>query len=81
MKVRVKLFAVAKELAGRDELEIELEHRATVADLRSAVQQQYGALRTVLQHAVWAVDGQYASDDAIISERSDVALFPPVSGG
>ena len=37
MKVRVKLFAVAKELAGCDELTVELPAGATIGDLRSAI--------------------------------------------
>ena len=37
MKVRVKLFAVAKELAGCDELTVELPAGATISDLRSAI--------------------------------------------
>jgi molybdopterin converting factor subunit 1 len=81
MKVRVKLFAVAKELAGRDELEAELQDGATVADVRAAVEQNFDALRNILRHAMWAVDGQYASDDDTLTERSEVALIPPVSGG
>ena len=81
MKVRVKLFAAAKELAGRDELELELRNGATVADVRAAVEQNFDALRRILRHAMWAVDGQYANNDARITERSEVALIPPVSGG
>ena len=81
MKVRVKLFAVAKELAGRDELELELHDNATIADVRTAVEEMFGALRSILRHAMWAVDGQYAADDTKVTEESEVALIPPVSGG
>jgi molybdopterin converting factor subunit 1 len=81
MKVRVKLFAVAKELAGRDELSIELPTGATVADLRNAVAKLYPALEGILVHALWAVDTQYANDNTPLDENSDIALIPPVSGG
>ena len=37
MKVRVKLFAVAKDLAGCDELSVELPTGATIHDLRGAI--------------------------------------------
>ena len=46
MKVRVKLFAVAKELAGRDELAVEVPDGATVADLRSAIADRMPSART-----------------------------------
>jgi molybdopterin converting factor subunit 1 len=81
MKVRVKLFAVARELAGRDQLELKIAERATVADLRLAIVEAYPALKKIMPHTMWAVDAEYADDDATINERSEVALIPPVSGG
>ncbi len=81
MKVRVKLFAAAKELAGRDTLELETADGATVADLRLAVAKEFPALQKILRHSVWAVDAEYAGDDCVIGQHSEVAFIPPVSGG
>ena len=44
MKIRVKLFAVAKELAGRDELTLDVVPDATISDLRDVVMKEYPAL-------------------------------------
>jgi molybdopterin converting factor subunit 1 len=81
MKVRVKLFAVAKELAGRDELAIDLPSGATVRDLRNAIVAASPALARIVPHALWAVGAAYASDDTPLNEQSEIALIPPVSGG
>ena len=81
MKVRVKLFAVAKELAGCNELTIDLPKGATVSDLRAAVVHTSPTLARIVPHAVWAVGAAYASDDTPLKEQSEVALIPPVSGG
>ena len=81
MKVRVKLFAVARDLAQRDELEIELRDGATIADIRRAAEQACPALGRILPHAMWAVDAEYATDITSLTEHSEVALIPPVSGG
>jgi molybdopterin converting factor subunit 1 len=81
MKVRVKLFAAARELAGRDQLELEITERANLAELRLAVVEACPALQRIMPHTLWAVDAEYAADDAIIDERSEIALIPPVSGG
>jgi molybdopterin converting factor subunit 1 len=81
MKVRVKLFAVAKELAGCDELSVELPAGATIRDLRSAVVVASPALARIVPYALWAVGAEYAADDALLSQQSEVALIPPVSGG
>jgi sulfur-carrier protein len=81
MKVRVKLFAAAKELAGRDVLDLELADIATLAELRQAVGKELPALQKILRHSVWAVDAEYARDDRVINQHSEIALIPPVSGG
>jgi molybdopterin converting factor subunit 1 len=81
MIVRVKLFAIAKERAGREELQIELPNGATITDLRRAITAMSPALSTILPHAMWAVDTAYANDSTTLTEQSEVALIPPVSGG
>ena len=81
MKVRVKLFAVAKELAGRDELLVELHEGATIRELRSASLVVAPGLARIVPHSLWAVGTTYATDDTPLNERSEVALIPPVSGG
>ena len=81
MKVTIKLFAVARELAGRSELEVEVADSATIADLRRALSAQEPRLSAVLAHAHFAVDSQYATDATPITAASELALIPPVSGG
>ena len=81
MKTRVKLFAVAKELAGRDELTIDVPPDATISDLRDVVIKEYPALSPIIPHALWAVNAEYATTNTQLTEQSEVALIPPVSGG
>jgi molybdopterin converting factor subunit 1 len=81
MKVRVKLFAIARELAGLATVEVELEEPATVQALRTALARQIPALAGVLPGVVFAVDAHYVKDNARLSEDSESACIPPVSGG
>ena len=81
MNVHVKLFAVAKELAGSDELSVELPAGATIGDLRSEIVILAPALTRIVPHALWAVGAEYANDETPISNQSEIALIPPVSGG
>lgn len=81
MKVRVKLFAGARELVGRDALEIELANGATISDLRQAVIGTAPELAAIVAHSLWAVGSEYVRDDTTLNEKSDVAMIPPVSGG
>jgi sulfur-carrier protein len=81
MTVRIKLFAVARELVGQDELSIDVADGATIADLRRAVERAAPKLRSILPHSLWAVEAVYACGDTVINARSEIALIPPVSGG
>jgi molybdopterin converting factor subunit 1 len=81
MKVRIKLFAVARERLGRDVVEVELPTGATIAELKRAVGSEYPALGAVLSHALWAINAEYATDTTLITDQSEIALIPPVSGG
>ena len=81
MKLSVKLFAVAKERAGRSAIEIELPDGATVRQLRGAIVEQFPPLADVMRHARLAVDNDYAGDAAVIGSAAEIALIPPVSGG
>ncbi len=81
MTVRVRLFAVARELAGRDELTVELAGGHTVADVRRALAETAPALERVLGHSLVSVNAQYATDATPVDVHSDIALIPPVSGG
>lgn len=81
MTVRVKLFAIVRDLVKADEISVELPQGATLADLRVKLLEAHPTLESVLSHVMIAVDSQYAAQDQTLSEHSEVALIPPVSGG
>jgi molybdenum cofactor cytidylyltransferase len=77
----VRLFAVARERAGRSEIRVELPLLATVGDLRTAIADQHPALAPFVSRVMIAVDAEYASDELTIGRDACIALIPPVSGG
>lgn len=81
MRVAVKLFAVAKQLAGTETVEVELPADATVGQLRAALAGQYPVLSEVLSRVTFAVNQAYATDQTKVMPDSEVACIPPVSGG
>jgi sulfur-carrier protein len=81
VNVRVRLFAVAKELAGSDSVWLELPEGSTVAQLRVRLAAEVPALAGVLPQVLFAVGSEYASDDHPIPSGREVACIPPVSGG
>lgn len=81
MIVRVKLFAVAKQAAGVDSIEIEVPEQATVADVRRALIAAVPALSPAAKFLLFAVDAEYAGDQMVVTPKSEIACIPPVSGG
>lgn len=81
MKVDVRLFAVARDLAGTDLISLELPTGSTVSQLRAQLSTEVHALASVLPHILIAVGSEYVRDDAIIPAGTEVACIPPVSGG
>jgi molybdopterin converting factor subunit 1 len=81
MKLRVKMFAMARDLANASEVEVTLRESATVADLKVALQTQLPALQPLMKHLMFAVNSSYATDTTWLAPDADVACIPPVSGG
>lgn len=79
--MKVLLFARARDLLGRDAVEVDLPAGATVADLRRTLAARYPALASLLEKSVLAVDNEFAEDSTPLPPAAEVALLPPVSGG
>lgn len=81
MIICVKLFALARQLANADSIEVIVPESGSVADLRGAMSQQFPQLAPVLRHAMIAIDTEYAADSVLVPGTAEVACIPPVSGG
>lgn len=82
MTVRVRLFAVLREQARSDEVELVLEQGATVADALAQLS-RHPALGELLERLPvrLAVNREIAGADARLGPSDELALIPPVSGG
>jgi molybdopterin synthase catalytic subunit len=76
MRVRVRLFAMLRERAGTDALELDLPEGARVSDALERLDHLAGGLPLVM-----AVNREYADADAALAAGDELALIPPVSGG
>jgi molybdopterin converting factor subunit 1 len=81
MRIRVRLFARAKDLAGVPILDIEMGAGARVAELRRRLLEERPALAPLLEQSAWAVNHEFANMTTLLPEGAEVAMLPPVSGG
>ncbi|MBI5931026.1 MAG: molybdenum cofactor biosynthesis protein MoaE [Chloroflexi bacterium] len=79
--LKVKLFATLKDLAGSNELILQLDEGATIDTVREYVIHQVPALKNALPSAIPAVNHEYVFAGHAIQSGDEVAFFPPVSGG
>ncbi|HSL75853.1 MAG TPA: MoaD family protein [Candidatus Limnocylindrales bacterium] len=81
MRIRVRLFAIQRELAGTREVPLELPDGATVADAWDALVGGYPALAPGRASVRFARNGAYADETTPLIDGDEVAMIPPVSGG
>jgi molybdopterin synthase catalytic subunit len=82
MTVHVRLFAILRERAGCDSLEIELGEGATVADaLERLSGSELLAELFAQMPLLLAVNRSYAQPETVLRAGDELALVPPISGG
>lgn len=81
MRVRVRLFAIQRELAGTRDVGLDLPAGATIEDSWAAVVRLFPALAPGRAYVRFARNAAYAPPETALSDGDEVAFIPPVSGG
>ena len=95
MMVKVKFFALVRELTGKREEVIDLDDQATVRTLLSKLVEEYGAKLSDYMfdpaskeprgHLQFLMDGRNIALmqglDTVLKEGASLAILPPVGGG
>jgi molybdopterin converting factor subunit 1 len=82
MIVRVRLFAILRERAGRDSVEIDLPAGATAADALAELARLPALSDSLPRLPVrLAVNREYAGPQTPLRTDDELALIPPISGG
>jgi molybdopterin converting factor subunit 1 len=81
MRVKVRVFARLRELAGRDAWECDVAPGASVADVWKQVAREHDTLTPFEAVVSFALNSSFAPRSARVQEGDEVAVLPPVSGG
>jgi len=81
LRVRVRLFAMQREIAGTRLVQLEVPLGATVEDAWTAMVEVYPALAPGRRSLRFAVNGDYSSPETPLADGDELACIPPVSGG
>lgn len=81
MNVRVRLFAVLRDRAGKETLDLELANDAVVEDAARTLLGVAPTIRDLLPRCRYAVNAELASSETLLKDGDELAVLPPVSGG
>lgn len=80
IRITLLTFGLAREITGSKTQELQFPAGTNVAALRQFLEEKYPLLNSQVAYAV-AINRAYAEDDALLSDLSEIAILPPVSGG
>lgn len=81
MRIRVRLFAIQRELVGERHLALDLPDGATVADGWAGLVARFPVLAPGRDSVRFARNGEYADPADPLADGDELAVIPPVSGG
>jgi molybdopterin synthase catalytic subunit len=81
LRVRVRLFAIQRELAGTREVALELPDGADIDAAWVSLIARHPVLAPGRPSMRFARNGEYADPTTILADGDEVAMIPPVSGG
>lgn len=80
-QITVLFFANLREIVGVREASVDLPNGINVEEFKVLIGELYPGLVPHLATTLIAINKEYGFDEDIIPDGSEVALFPPVSGG
>src|ERR1043165_8258307 len=81
VKIRVLFFGAARDAVDTNPLEISVHAPATVASAFQNLVARFSGLERFGRSLLFAVNQEYATQETVLQENDELAVFPPVSGG
>ena len=89
MKIKLELFGASRDFSDNDHLEIEVQDKASVDDLRNEIikyldknfKGNENFVKIVKSSAFSSEDNQIISDNFKIIKDQKIAIIPPIGGG
>ena len=81
MLVRTLFFATYRDIAGTDEMSIEVPAGSSIRDLVQVLRARGGGWAGMPAEPAVALNLDYVKLGAVLSDGDEVAFIPPVSGG
>ncbi len=81
VSIRVLFFGAARDVVEANQLDLSLDAPATVSSAFQNLVARFSQLERFGRSLLFAVNQEYATQDTLLKENDELAVFPPVSGG
>lgn len=80
--IKVLFFASLRDKAGQEQVDFESNGEVTVGEIKESLKAKNDNFQNALAgNVLSAVDQEMVNDAYVVSDGSEVAFFPPVTGG
>ena len=89
MKIKLELFGASRDLSDKDHLEIEIQNKASIDDLRNEIikyidknfKGNESFIKVVKSSAFCSENNEIISDNYKITKDQKIGIIPPIGGG
>ena len=89
MKIKLELFGASRDLSNNDHLEIEVQDKASIDDLRNEIikyldinfKGNENFIKVVKSSAFCSENNEIISDNYKITKDQKIGIIPPIGGG
>ena len=89
MKIKLELFGASRDFSDKDHLEIEIQNKASIDDLRNEIikyldinfKGNENFIKVVKSSAFCSENNEIISDNYKITKDQKIGIIPPIGGG
>jgi molybdopterin synthase sulfur carrier subunit len=89
LKIKLELFGASRDFSEKDHLEIEIQNKASIDDLRNEIikyidknfQGNENFIKVVKSSAFCSENNEIVSDNYKITKDQKIGIIPPIGGG